>query len=90
MYHNFTSVLLQPFIISQYLLFSPNYILLEDMTHYASPLLAPAEGFGQSFGQSFFCPLGKTKAYYAVLANFWRFLVSSRNLGNFYKYPKSF
>ena len=49
------------------------------MARYAGLLLAPAEGFGQGF----FCPSGKKSAYYAVLAYFWQFLVSSSNLGNF-------
>ena len=40
---------------------------------------AAAEGFGRGF----FCPSGQKTAYYAVLANFWQFWVSSRNLGNF-------
>ena len=31
----------------------------------------------------FFCPSGKKRAYYAVLAHFWHFFVSSSNLGNF-------
>ena len=30
-----------------------------------------------------FLPFGQQKAYYAVLTNFWQFLVSSSNLGNF-------
>ena len=52
---------------------------LEDTARYAGLLLAPAEGFGRGF----FCPVGKKRAYYAVLAHFWHFLVSSSNLGNF-------
>ena len=36
-----------------------------------------------AFGRGFFFPLGKKRAYYAVLAHFWQFLVSSSNLGNF-------
>ena len=32
--------------------------------------------------EAFFCPLAKKKAFYAVLAHFWRFLVSSSNRGN--------
>ena len=40
----------------------------EDMARYAGLLLAPAEG--------------KNKPFYAVLAHFWRFLVSSSNRGN--------
>ena len=52
---------------------------LEDTARYAGLLLAPAEGFGRGY----FCPSGKKRAYYAVLAHFWRFLVSSSNLGNF-------
>ena len=51
----------------------------EDTARYASLLLAPAEGFGRGF----FCPSGKKRAYYTVLAHFWHFLVSSNNLGNF-------
>ena len=42
---------------------------LEDTARYAGLLLAPAEGFGG--GPGFFCPSGKKKPYYAVLANFW-------------------
>ena len=30
-----------------------------------------------------FLPFGQKRAYYAVLAHFWQFLVSSSNLGNF-------
>ena len=56
-----------------------NNIRLEDTARYAGLLLAPAEGFGRGF----FCPSGKKRAYYAVLAHFWHFLVSSSNLGNF-------
>ena len=52
---------------------------LEDTARYAGLLLAPAEGFGRAF----FWPSGKKRAYYAVLAHFWHFLVSSSNLGNF-------
>ena len=55
-----------------------NLLKLEDTARYAGLLLAPAEGFGRGF----FCPSGKKKAYYAVLALFWRFLVSSSNRGN--------
>ena len=33
--------------------------------------------------EGFFCPSGKKRAYYTVLAHFWQFLVSSSNLGNF-------
>ena len=54
-------------------------IVLEDTARYAGLLLAPPEGFGRGF----FCPSGKKRAYYAVLAHFWHFLVSSSNLGNF-------
>ena len=52
---------------------------LEDTARYTGLLIAPAEGFGQGFC----CPSGKKKSYYAVLAHFWQFLVSSINLGNF-------
>ena len=41
---------------------------LEDTARYAGLLLAPS---------------GKKRAYYAVLAHFWQFFVSSSNLGNF-------
>ena len=37
-------------------------------------LLAPAEAF--------FALRAKKRAYYAVLAHFWQFVVSSSNLGN--------
>ena len=66
----------------QYCLRKSDFILinaLEDTARYAGLLLAPAEGFGRGF----FFPSGKKRAYYAVLANFWQFLVSSSNLGNF-------
>ena len=38
---------------------------LEDTARYAGLLLAPA------FGRGFFCPSGKKRAFYAVLAHFW-------------------
>ena len=39
----------------------------------------------QAFGRGFFCPSGKqTRAYYAILAHFWQFLVPRSNLGNFW------
>ena len=44
-------------------------------------LLAPAEGFDQ--GRGFFCPSGKKRPYYGVLAHVWPFLVSSSKLGKF-------
>ena len=44
-------------------------------------ILAPAEGFG--LRQRHFLAFGQKRAYYAVLANFWQFLVSSSHLGNF-------
>ena len=49
------------------------------MARYGGLLLAPAEGFG--LRPRLFLP-GKKRAYYAVLAHFWQFLVSSSNLGN--------
>ena len=52
---------------------------LEDTARYAGLLVAPAEGYGRGF----FAPLGKIRAYYAVLAHFLQFLVSSSKLGNF-------
>ena len=52
---------------------------LEGMACYAGLLLAPAEGFG--LRPRLF--LGKKRDYYAVLAHFWQFFVSSSNLGNF-------
>ena len=55
---------------------------LEDVARYAGLLLAPAEGFG--LRPRLFLPFGqKKRAYYAVLAHFWKFLVPSSNLGNF-------
>ena len=56
-------------------------IELEGTARYAGLLLAPAEGFG--LRPRLFLPFGKKRAYYAVLANFWQFLVSSSNLANF-------
>ena len=55
-----------------------HYYKLEDTARYVVLLLAPAEGFGRSF----FCPSGKKRAFYAVLAHFWQFLVSSSNHDN--------
>ena len=54
---------------------------LEGTARYAGLLLAPAEGFG--LRPRLFLPFGQKRAYYAVLAHFWQFLVSSSNLGNF-------
>ena len=54
---------------------------LEDTARYAGLLLAPAEGFGRGF----FYPSGKKRAFYAVLAHFWQFLVISSNRGNIYQ-----
>ena len=62
------------------------------MACYAGLVLAPAEGFDWGF----FGPLGKKRAYYAVLAHFWQFLVClvvtlvtcSSNLRNFERNPK--
>ena len=48
------------------------YTILEDTARYAGLLLAPAEVF-----------FAKKRAHYAVSAHFWKFLVSSSNLGNF-------
>ena len=60
-------------------------MILEDTARYAGLLLAPAEGFGRGF----FCPLGKKRAFYAVLAHFWCPVVTvvtfSSNLSNFEK-----
>ena len=50
----------------------------EDTARYAGLLLAPAEGFVWGF----FCPSGKKRACYAVMAQFWRFFVFSSNRGN--------
>ena len=47
---------------------------LEDTARYALCGLWP---------RLFFCPSGKKRAYYTVLAQFWKFLVPSSNLGNF-------
>ena len=55
---------------------------LEDTTRYAGLFLAPAEGFGL-WAKAFLILWGKKRPYYAVLANFRRFLVSSSNHGNF-------
>ena len=57
-----------------------NYIL-EDTARYAGLLLAPAEGFSLR-PRAFFPLRAKQKPYYAVLANFRPFLVSSSNRGN--------
>ena len=46
------------------------YPALEDTARYA--------------GQGFFCTLEEKNPYYAILAHFWPFLVSSSNLGNFF------
>ena len=66
-------------------------LTLEDTARYAGLLLASAEGFGRGF----FCPSGKKRAFYAVLANFRLFWCSvvtsvtlSSNLSNFEKNPK--
>ena len=55
------------------------FISIEDTARYAGLFLAPGEGFGRGF----FCPSRKKRAYYAALANFRPFLLSSSNLGNF-------
>ena len=52
--------------------------ILEDTARYVGLLLAPAEGFDRGF----FGPSGKKRAFYAVLAQFWQFLVFSSNHGN--------
>ena len=52
---------------------------LEDPARYMGILLAPVEGIGRGF----FGPSVKKRAYYAVMALFWQFLVSSSNHGNF-------
>ena len=39
------------------------------MARYAGLLLAPAEGFGRGI----FCPSGKKRAFYALMAHFWQF-----------------
>ena len=44
---------------------------LKDMARYAVLLLAPAEGFG--LRPRLFCPSGKKRAYYTVLAYFCYF-----------------
>ena len=66
-------------LVSSYLLVSSK---LEDTARYAGLLLAPAEGFGLR-PRAFFALRTKKRAYYAALAHFWQFLVSSSNLGNF-------
>ena len=58
----------------------PLYCRLEDTARYVGLLLAPAEGFGLRPG--FFCPLDKIRAFHAILAHFWRFLVFSSNRGS--------
>ena len=50
----------------------PLTLILEDTARYKGLLLAPAEGFGQK------------RVYYAILAHFRQFLLSSSNLGNFF------
>ena len=40
-----------------------------------------AEGFG--LRSRLFCHSDKKKPYYALLAHFWPFLISSSNVGNF-------
>ena len=49
-------------------------ISLKDTSRYAGLLLAPAEGFG--LWPRIFDPSGKKRPYYAVLAQFWPFLVT--------------
>ena len=51
---------------------------LEYKARYAGLLLAPAEGF-----KAFFALRAKKRAYFDVLAHFWKILVPSSNLGNF-------
>ena len=56
------------------------------MTRRYGPLRGPTSsscGGLQPLAEGFFCPLGKKRAYYAVLAHFCQFFVSSSNLGNF-------
>ena len=53
------------------------YQQLEDTAHYAGLRLALAKSFG------FFCPSGKKRADYNVVAHFRPFMVFSSNLGNF-------
>ena len=45
-----------------------------------------SSSFGGFWPRLFFL-LWKKRAYYAVLAQFWKFLVSSSNLGNFKRNP---
>ena len=54
-----------------------NSLELEDTARYAGLLLAPAEGFG------FLTLWAQKRSYYALLANFRPFLVSSSNRGIF-------
>ena len=58
----------------------PNLVVLEDTARNAGLLLAP--GLRPS-AEVFFALWAKKRGYYAVLAHFWQFLVSSSNLGNF-------
>ena len=56
------------------------FIKLEDTASYTGLLLAPAEVFG--LWPRLFLPFGQKKGFYAVLAHFWQFSVSSSNRGN--------
>ena len=46
------------------------------------PLRGPTSSSCGGLRPRLFCPLGKERAFYAVLAHFWRFLVSSSSRGN--------
>ena len=46
-------------------------------------LCRPTSGSCGGLQPRLFCPSGKNRACYAFLAHFWRFLVSSSNLGKF-------
>ena len=47
------------------------------------PLRGPTSSSCGGLRPRLFLPFGQKRAYYAVLAHFWHFLVSSSNLGNF-------
>ena len=61
-------------------------VLMITTTRRYGPLRGPTSsscGGLRPSTEGFFSPSGKKRAYYAVLAHFWQFFVSSSNLGNF-------
>ena len=60
---------------------------LKDTARYASLLLALLARRASAFGRGFFCPMGKKRAYYAVLDDFWHFWCPVLTLVTF-KNPK--